>query len=225
MFCQKCGTKVLNGAVFCGECGSKLMISDVRSTTLKRSAQTDTLEPVEPIVSEMQNTYAPTSAREVYDSLSEKASRCSKIKKITFRENKGMTILEGKIYRYFVRFSQGNHESTAIPQFPFSIPMGILAGAVADVTYTFTWNSAEGYGTDFSESYFMLGILLFLGGLLGAIISMALGNREKKEVATFIEEVLAKKTCIKGPVIYAIVYFVAAFAGATVLTIGLLQEI
>lgn len=97
MFCHKCGSKSLEGAVFCQKCGAKLIKgeeetqSSVEPVTVTASASIETTtSTAEPITTAAQTSVTPQpnaptskSTAEICDLLKEGLSHCPKIKTVS----------------------------------------------------------------------------------------------------------------------------------------------
>lgn len=183
MFCQKCGNKIEENAVFCSRCGAKQPIVDVVEQSIDNAAislgakDDVTVMPIE-------------TATKAYELLKENAALCPEIKSFLLKEDRSTAVVVGKINQYSIRISNGQIGLNSFPVFPFVIPMCLCILGVILLMVTM-------YMRGFNEE-FMLIVVLFtlLSGLSGIGVSV-FGNKEKKIVWPFIKKVLGQPKYIE----------------------------
>lgn len=210
MYCHKCGSKSLEGAIFCQKCGAKLIKVEAETQALVEPiiepvsvpAETPSLlaEPISTAVQEsvMSKPSAPSSegTAEVCDLLSEGLSHCSKIKSVSPTSKGNAIIMKGKVYNYIANVVNGQIRLNRAITIPFTIPFAIIVGFLAWVIASIGWDMID-YG--FNESYALpLAIGLIALGSFFAILSF-LGERETATVLPYIRQTIEPRELLVPP--------------------------
>lgn len=201
MFCHKCGSKSLEGAVFCQKCGTKLMKDEaetqsvVEPVTVTASASiettTSTAETIstaaQTSVTPQPNALTSKSTAEICDLLKEGLSHCPKIKTVSPAKKSNAIIMKGMVYNYIANIVNGRIVLIRTIAMPFTIPLAIICGFLIWVVASISWNFMD-YG--FDESYTLpLAIGLLAIGLFLAAITF-LGEREAGTVLPYIRKAI-----------------------------------
>lgn len=201
MFCYKCGSKSLEGAVFCQRCGTKLMKDEsetqsvVEPVTVTASASikttTATAEAIstaaQTSVTPQPNALMSKSTAEICDLLKEGLSHCPKIKTVSPAKKSNAIIMKGMVYNYIANIVNGRIVLIRTIAMPFTIPLAIIAGFLIWVVASISWNFMD-YG--FDDSYTLpLAIGLLAIGLFLAAITF-LGEREAGTVLPYIRKAI-----------------------------------
>lgn len=201
MYCHKCGSKSLEGAIFCQKCGAKLIKDEAETQALVESiiepvsvpAETPSplAEPISTAVQEsvMSKPSAPSSegTAEVCDLLKEGLSHCPKIKSVSPAKKSNAIIMKGMVYNYIANIVNGRIVLIRTIAMPFIIPLAIIVGFLAWIVASISWNFMD-YG--FDENYILpLAIGLLAIGLFLAVITF-LGEREAGTVLPYIRKAI-----------------------------------
>lgn len=173
MFCHKCGSKVLEDAVFCPNCGAKLIKEGGRAQEFVES---------KPVCS------ASESTADIGVRLKENMSKCSAIKAVT--QAKRGTVLKGRLLKYLV-FIAATGQAVIIPSLslPFAMLYAIPGGIAGGIASNIGWNLAENGSIYFEDYALMLALVLLIVGVLVAIHPF-LVRKEKEAVTSYVREIL-----------------------------------
>lgn len=221
MFCQKCGTKLEENAVFCPACGARRSVADAAEKTMDNPAAS------------AQNKDGETAkqadtAREAYELLRERAALCPEVRSVALAEHRDTAVVVGKINRYSARFLNDQIGLNSFPVFPFVIPnvlcilsvVMFFVGGYMSIDYP-TSTILGIYG---EELILPACILALLAGLSGIGVSV-FGNKEKKIILPFVRKVLGRPRYIEQfNHIEMVVYTVFVIVGGLGLLIGLLMK-
>lgn len=225
MFCSKCGTKAIEGAVFCEKCGAKLMAA-TENPVEGRSAQTDMHEASDPMASESSKAVGgvpPEIAKPDKPMVSGMQSSNGMSGQTALEtENTYEPVLAGDVYDLLRESAQDCPE---IKKVDFQQKSGITTLKGKKNRYFVGYSNGFyklsvcpvflfsihrvifwfavcltlfllAEGGDLEEIYPLIGGCLLIGGL-GGIISEVICRGERKKIAPFIQKSLSKAVCIK----------------------------
>lgn len=198
MFCKKCGTKAVDGAVFCQNCGAMLIQGGAEAQVSDGESIQDAGEmSISPTgaISEVNQKSVRTSPAamemgqeiDICVLLKENAKLCPAIKSV--KQIKGGVCLHGKIFSHFVRTDVA-HAGQVRMKVKWGLPFSLLYGVPTGLFCILAWMILAEfikYGSVCIEYYYGM-IFAFCCLATGAVllIRSLMGSKEKETVAAYV---------------------------------------
>ncbi len=198
MFCKKCGTKAVDGAVFCQNCGAMLIQGGAEAQVSDGESIQDAGEmSISPTgaISEVNQKSVRTSPAamemgqeiDICVLLKENAKLCPAIKSV--KQIKGGVCLHGKIFSHFVRTDVA-HAGQVRMKVKWGLPFSLLYGLPTGLFCILAWMILAEfikYGSVCIEYYYGM-IFAFCCLATGAVllIRSLMGSKEKETVAAYV---------------------------------------
>lgn len=180
MFCQKCGNKLEEDAVFCTRCGTKQPV-EIKAEQAVECNAGSTEQKAE---KQALPVHSRKTLKKVYDQMRENAARCPEIRSVALKESSSEVVVAGKYNKYFILVSDNPISLGLSPGIPLAIPVTLclvlyFAGLCFDTpVFWGVWG---------------LGIL---SNLYGYYIASAT-NKEREAVLPFMKAVLGQTKYIE----------------------------
>lgn len=203
MFCQKCGNKVEDTAVYCPNCGARqpveVKIEQALENTVKPPEQKDEKPALPP--------HSRKTLPKVYEQMQKNMALCPEIKSVVRKDSHNWVVAEGKYNQYKI-LVLNDHNPISLyytPGTPLAIPITICF-----ILYI--------------AGFFIFGNMLVFAGIWGLAIAVnlysyriaAAGQKEKKTVMSFIKHALELSAYTESPAGFEI------FICSMVMLIGIL---